>query len=132
MKKTIIDLNSDLGEGFGIWKAGDGQDAEILKLISSANIATGFHAGDPSIMDETVQLAKQYGVGIGAHPGYRDLVGFGRRKINATKDELINDIIYQVGALEAIARRYDLPIQHVKPHGALYMAIADDADLSDR
>lgn len=131
MKKTIIDLNSDLGEGFGIWKAGDGQDAEILKLISSANIATGFHAGDPSIMDETVQLAKQYGVGIGAHPGYRDLVGFGRRKINATKDELINDIIYQVGALEAIARRYDLPIQHVKPHGALYMAIADDADLSE-
>lgn len=131
MRKAIIDLNSDLGEGFGIWKAGDGQDSEILQLISSANIATGFHAGDPSIMDETVKLAHKSGVGIGAHPGYRDMVGFGRRKINATKDELINDIVYQVGALEAIARRYDLPIQHVKPHGALYMTIADDVDLSE-
>lgn len=131
MKKTTIDLNSDLGEGFGIWKAGDGQDDEILKLISSANIATGFHAGDPMTMDATVKMAKQNGTGIGAHPGYRDLVGFGRRKINATKDELINDIVYQVGALEAIARRYDLPLQHVKPHGALYMTISDDADLSE-
>ncbi|HIW07270.1 MAG TPA: 5-oxoprolinase subunit PxpA [Candidatus Ignatzschineria merdigallinarum] len=131
MKKSRVDLNSDLGEGFGIWRAGDGQDAEILQLISSANIATGFHAGDPMIMDETVRLAKERKVGIGAHPGYRDLVGFGRRKLNATKDELINDIVYQVGALEAIARRYDLPIQHVKPHGALYMTIADDADLSE-
>ncbi len=131
MKKTKIDLNSDLGEGFGIWKAGDGQDQEILQLISSANIATGFHAGDPMIMDETVRLAKKEGVGIGAHPGYRDLVGFGRRKINATKDELINDIVYQVGALEAIARRYDLPLQHVKPHGALYMTISTDTDLAE-
>lgn len=131
LKKTKIDLNSDLGEGFGIWKAGDGQDQEILQLISSANIATGFHAGDPMIMDETVRLAKKEGVGIGAHPGYRDLVGFGRRKINATKDELINDIVYQVGALEAIARRYDLPLQHVKPHGALYMTISTDTDLAE-
>lgn len=131
MKKTKIDLNSDLGEGFGIWRAGDGEDAQILQLISSANIATGFHAGDPMIMDETVRLAQKGGVGIGAHPGYRDLVGFGRRKINATKDEIINDIVYQVGALEAIARRYDLPIQHVKPHGALYMTISSDADLAE-
>ena len=131
MRKTKIDLNSDLGEGFGIWRAGDGQDDQILQLISSANIATGFHAGDPSIMDETVRMAQKGNVGIGAHPGYRDLVGFGRRKINATKDEIINDIVYQVGALEAISRRYDLPIQHVKPHGALYMTISDDADLSE-
>lgn len=131
LRKTKIDLNSDLGEGFGIWKAGDGEDQKILSLISSANIATGFHAGDPCIMDETVRMAKQSGVGIGAHPGYRDLVGFGRRKINATKDEIINDIVYQVGALQAISKRYDLPIQHVKPHGALYMTIASDEDLSE-
>lgn len=131
MKKTKVDLNSDLGEGFGIWKAGDGQDQEILQLISSANIATGFHAGDPMIMDETIRLAKNGSVGIGAHPGYRDLVGFGRRKMDATKDELINDIVYQVGALEAMARRYDLPIQHIKPHGALYMAISSDTDLAE-
>lgn len=131
MRKTAIDLNSDLGEGFGMWRVGDGQDHQILELISSANIATGFHAGDPMIMDETVRMAQKSGVGIGAHPGYRDLVGFGRRKIHATKDEIINDIVYQVGALEAIARRYDLPIQHVKPHGALYMSISSDADLAE-
>ncbi len=104
MRKTAIDLNSDLGEGFGMWRVGDGQDHQILELISSANIATGFHAGDPMIMDETVRMAQKSGVGIGAHPGYRDLVGFGRRKIHATKDEIINDIVYQVGASCETAR----------------------------
>ncbi len=131
MKKNHIDINSDLGEGFGIWKAGDGQDNEIMKLISSANIATGFHAGDPSIMNHTVKLAENNNVGVGAHPGYRDLVGFGRREINATKDELINDILYQVGALDAFAKKYNVKIQHIKPHGALYMKIAKDEDLSE-
>lgn len=131
MRKNRVDINSDMGEGFGIWKAGDGKDEEILALISSANIATGFHAGDPSIINKTVYMAKQNNVGVGAHPGYRDLVGFGRREILATKDELINDIIYQVGALEAFAKRHCVNLQHIKPHGALYMAISRDEDLSE-
>ncbi|MFD1245125.1 5-oxoprolinase subunit PxpA [Paralysiella testudinis] len=132
MRKTHIDLNSDMGEGFGIWRAGDGVDNDIMPLISSANIATGFHAGDPSIMNHTVGLAKQHSVGIGAHPGYRDLVGFGRRAINAGHSELINDMVYQMGALAAFARLHDMPVQHVKPHGALYMTLAADEDLSAR
>lgn len=131
MAKTIIDLNSDLGEGFGIWRAGDGSDDAIMALISSANVATGFHAGDPNIMAHTVLLAKQYGVGLGAHPGFRDLVGFGRRAIHAAQEELVNDIIYQVGALQAFAQYHGVPLQHVKPHGALYMAMAADEALSE-
>ncbi|UOO89734.1 5-oxoprolinase subunit PxpA [Vitreoscilla massiliensis] len=130
MSKQFIDLNSDMGEGFGPWKAGDGTDDEIIQLISSANIATGFHAGDPNIMAKTVQLAKEHSVGIGAHPGYRDLVGFGRRTINASHQELINDIVYQMGSLSLFAKYQDLPIQHVKPHGALYMTLASDLEFS--
>lgn len=132
MRKTQIDLNSDMGEGFGIWRAGDGVDDQIMPLISSANIAAGFHAGDPSIMNHTVAMAKQHGVGIGTHPGYRDLVGFGRRRIHAADAELINDIVYQMGALAAFARLHDVPVQHVKPHGALYMTLAADENLSAR
>lgn len=131
MKKQSIDLNSDMGEGFGIWRAGEGRDDEIMAQISSANVATGFHAGDPNIMNHTVQQAKLHGVGVGAHPAFRDLVGFGRRHINAAPEELINDIIYQVGALQAFLRRHNLPLQHVKPHGALYMALAKDENLSE-
>ena len=99
-------------------------------MISSANIATGFHAGDPNLMDETVRLAVQHGVGIGAHPGYRDLQGFGRRKINGSAKELVNDIVYQVGALREFARRHGASLQHVKPHGALYMEMAVNVELS--
>ncbi len=132
MSKTHIDLNSDMGEGFGIWCAGDGCDDDIMPLISSANIATGFHAGDPPIMRHTVAQAVHHGVGIGAHPGFRDLAGFGRRHINARPEELVNDIIYQVGALQAFCRLHDVPLQHVKPHGALYMAMAKDAELSEQ
>lgn len=130
MKKEFIDLNSDMGEGFGPWRAGDGKDDDIIQLISSANVATGFHAGDPNIMSHTVKMAKQYGVGIGAHPGYRDLVDFGRRTINATPQELLHDIIYQMGALAAFAQYHGLGVQHVKPHGALYMTLANDLDFS--
>lgn len=131
MQKHSIDLNSDMGEGFGIWRAGEGKDDEIMAQISSANVATGFHAGDPNIMNHTVREAKKHGVGVGAHPAFRDLAGFGRRHINAAPDELINDIIYQVGALQAFLRRHDVPLQHVKPHGALYMAMANNEELSE-
>jgi UPF0271 protein len=128
----VVDLNSDMGEGFGPWIIGDGVDDQIMPLISSANIATGFHAGDPSIMNITVELAKQHGVAIGAHPGFRDLIGFGRRHIHASATELVNDIIYQIGAMREIAALHGLPLHHVKPHGALYMHIARDEEVATR
>jgi UPF0271 protein len=126
----VVDLNCDMGEGFGQWRLSDTDDATLMALISSANIATGFHAGDPNLMDATVRLATQHGVGIGAHPGYRDLQGFGRRRINGTSDEIVNDIAYQVGALREFARRHGANLQHVKPHGALYMELAVNEALS--
>jgi len=128
--KKRIDLNSDMGENFGPWRIGDGVDDQIMPLISSANIATGFHAGDPSIMRSMVQLAKKHGVGVGAHPGFRDLVGFGRRQINAPADELVDDMMYQLGALREFTRMAGVALQHFKPHGALYMHAARDEQLS--
>ena len=116
-----IDFNCDMGESFGAYSLG--LDAEIIKHITSANIACGFHGGDPQVMRRTVRLAEAHGVGIGAHPSFPDLQGFGRRNMSLAPDEVRNDIIYQVGALTAFttARR----LQHVKPHGALYnMAVA--------
>ncbi|MEW9807685.1 5-oxoprolinase subunit PxpA [Mesorhizobium marinum] len=130
MQLSAVDLNCDMGEGFGRWSIADADDVSIMGLISSANIATGFHAGDPSLMDRTVKLAMQHGVGVGAHPGYRDLQGFGRRKIAGSAEEIVNDVIYQVGALREFARKHGTNLQHVKPHGALYMEIAVSADLS--
>ncbi len=130
VKKTLIDLNSDMGEGFGPWTIGDGVDEQLMPLISSANIATGFHAGDPNIMRRMVALAREHGVAIGAHPGFRDLVGFGRRHIHAPADELVNDMVYQLGALREFARLEGLRLQHIKPHGALYMHAARDEALS--
>ncbi|WP_248752480.1 5-oxoprolinase subunit PxpA [Pseudomonas sp. MWU15-20650] len=125
-----VDFNSDMGEGFGPWTIGDGVDAQLMAYISSANIATGFHAGDPGTMRRTVERAKQLGVGIGAHPGFRDLVGFGRRHINAPAQELVDDILYQLGALREIARAQGVPLQHIKPHGALYMHLARDEEAA--
>jgi UPF0271 protein len=130
MKHPVIDLNSDLGEGFGPWVAGDGVDERIMPLLSSANIATGFHAGDPNIMSRTVQLAAEHGVGVGAHPGFRDLQGFGRRAIQGAPQELVNDVVYQVGALREFARLHGAKLQHVKLHGSLYMEAARDEALS--
>lgn len=120
-----IDLNCDLGESFGAYRIGN--DEKIIPLISSANIACGFHAGDPLVMERTVALCKEYGVSVGAHPGFPDLMGFGRRLLNASPDEVGAYVLYQLGALNAICRKYDLRINHVKPHGALYnMAVKDE------
>lgn len=130
MKRPIIDFNSDMGEGFGPWLAGDGVDERIMPFLSSANIATGFHAGDPNIMSRTVQLAKEQGVGVGAHPGFRDLQGFGRRAIQGAPQEIVNDVVYQVGALREFARLHGATLQHVKLHGSLYMVAAKDEALS--
>ncbi|MBU2888412.1 5-oxoprolinase subunit PxpA [Celeribacter halophilus] len=128
--RKIIDLNCDMGEGFGHWTLSEAPDEELMALISSANIAAGFHAGDPNSMDRVIKLAQAYGVGLGAHPGYRDLQGFGRRYIKTTPEELVNDIIYQIGAVREFGRRHGIRLQHVKPHGALYMEAAINEDLS--
>ncbi len=130
MFRNAVDLNCDMGEGYGHWTYGDAPDAALMKLISSANIAAGFHAGDPNTMDATVKLAAEHGVGVGAHPGYHDLQGFGRRVIGAPPEELVNDVLYQVGAIREFATRHGAPLQHVKPHGALYMTAAKDEALS--
>jgi UPF0271 protein len=115
-----------MGESFGPWSLG--ADAAVMPSITSANVACGFHAGDPSVMRRTVRLARDRGVAVGAHPGFPDLVGFGRREIKATPDEVEDFIVYQVGALSAIAASEGVRLQHVKAHGALYnMAVHDRA-----
>jgi 5-oxoprolinase (ATP-hydrolysing) subunit A len=123
-----IDISCDMGESVGPWKMGF--DEEMMPYISSANVAGGFHAGDPTTMRKTVALAKDHGVAVGVHPGYRDLVGFGRREMDVPPDEIHDEIIYQLGALREFARYYDMEVQHVKPHGALYMVAARDEELS--
>ena len=121
-----IDLNADLGESFGAWPMG--QDALLMPLISSANVACGFHAGDPGTMRATVRLARAHGVAVGAHPGFPDLGGFGRREMELRPQEVEDLVLYQVGALAAIARSEGVRLQHVKAHGALYnMACRDEA-----
>lgn len=124
-----IDLNADLGESFGRWTLGN--DAEMMQSISSANVACGFHAGDPGVMRETVRLAKAHGVAVGAHPGFPDLVGFGRRNMAATPREVEDFVIYQVGALAGIAAAEGVRLQHVKAHGALYNMAVRDRALAD-
>jgi UPF0271 protein len=121
---SFIDLNSDLGEGFGRWTLGD--DAEMLGIVTSANIACGFHAGDPLVIRNTVIGARDAGVAIGAHVGYRDLAGFGRRNLDVSSAELVSDVIYQIGALQGIARAAGTTVTYVKPHGALYNTIVHD------
>ena len=121
-----IDFNCDMGESFGMYKMG--YDEEVIKYITSANIACGFHAGDPNWMRETVRLAEEQGVGIGAHPSFPDLAGFGRRNMVVSPEEAKNDVIYQMGALQAFTSSGKL--QHVKPHGAMYNMAVDDGDLA--
>lgn len=121
-----VDLNADMGEGFGPWRMGD--DAALLDIVSSANVACGFHAGDPNVMHETMRLAVANGVGIGAHPGFADLKGFGRRKLPLPHNEIANDVAYQLGAAQAVAKRAGGTVRHLKLHGALSnMASVDHA-----
>jgi UPF0271 protein len=121
---TTIDLNSDLGEGYGAWTMGD--DTAMLDVVSSANIACGFHAGDPTIMLATCRAAAERGVAVGAHVAYRDLAGFGRRPMQVTPDELHADVVHQLGAMTATARVAGTTVTYVKPHGALYNTACAD------
>jgi UPF0271 protein len=119
-----LDLNSDLGEGYGRWTLGD--DAALLEIVTSANVACGFHAGDPATIDRTVRTAVERGVAVGAQVSYPDLVGFGRREIDVPPGDLTADVLYQLGALEAFARAAGSRVRYVKPHGALYNRIVRD------
>ncbi len=118
-----IDLNCDMGEG-------EGSDALVMPLVTSANVACGFHAGDAATMRRTVRLARRHGVAVGAHPSYPDREGFGRRNVDATPDQVRDDVTYQIGALWAFCRAEGVRLTHVKPHGALYDAAAADAELA--
>ena len=124
-----VDLNCDMGESFGAYQMGT--DRQIMPLVSSANIACGFHAGDPSVMSQTLAGAAAQGVAIGAHPGLPDLVGFGRRNMQVSTQEAYDMVVYQVGALAGFAKVADVSLHHVKPHGALYNMAAKDKALAD-
>jgi UPF0271 protein len=126
--KLRVDLNADVGESFGPYTLGN--DAELLPYVSSANIACGFHAGDPGIMRRTLQLCHQHGVAVGAHPGLPDVAGFGRREMQLSPQEVYDLVVYQLGALQAFATAEGVRVQHVKPHGALYNMAAADAPLA--
>jgi UPF0271 protein len=124
-----MDINCDMGESFGAYKLG--LDDEVIKYITSANIACGYHAGDPLVMERTVSLAKDHGVSVGAHPGFPDLLGFGRRNLDATLAEIKGYVTYQIGALQAFAKVLDARVEHVKPHGALYLMAVEDEKVSE-
>ena len=119
-----MDINSDLGESYGAWRMGD--DAAMLAIVTSANVACGFHAGDPAGILQTLKNAAAHGVSVGAHVAYPDLVGFGRRNMDPSSSELVADVIYQIGALQGLAAAAGTRIAYVKPHGALYNTIAHD------
>lgn len=119
-----MDINSDLGESYGAWRMGD--DDAMLAIVTSANVACGFHAGDPAGILQTLKAAAAHGVAVGAHVAYPDLVGFGRRNMDPTSAELVADVIYQIGALQGLARAAGTRVRYVKPHGALYNTIAHD------
>jgi len=124
-----IDLNCDMGESFGTYRKG--LDEEAIKFVSSANIACGWHAGDPHVMNRTVQMAAEHGVGVGAHPGYPDLEGFGRRALDCTRHEIRNYVIYQIGALQAFCAAHRVKMRHVKPHGSLYNTACEDPAVAE-
>jgi UPF0271 protein len=123
-----IDINSDMGESFGAYTIG--HDAGLMTSITSANVAAGFHAGDPSVLRATVRMAKASGVAVGAHPGFPDLVGFGRRELNVTPGEAEDVVLYQVAAVAGVAAAEGVRLQHVKPHGALFNMAVRDAELA--
>lgn len=124
-----MDINADVGESFGAYTIGD--DANLFQYISSANIACGFHAGDWNVMNKTVLKAKQNNIAVGAHPGYPDLQGFGRRPLQMTEQEIYNCVVYQIGALKIFCDIHHVPIRHVKPHGALYNAAAENSNIAE-
>jgi UPF0271 protein len=124
-----IDINCDLGESFGAYTIG--QDADMIQVVTSVNVACGFHAGDPKTMRETIEKAVEHGVGIGAHPGFPDLSGFGRRNLDMTPQEIYDMVIYQIGALDGFVRIAGGTLQHVKPHGALYNMAAKSEAISN-
>ncbi|TDL37820.1 LamB/YcsF family protein [Arthrobacter nitrophenolicus] len=124
-----MDLNADLGESFGSWKMGD--DAAMFQLVTSANVACGFHAGDPITMLDSCRAAYELDVTVGAHVGYRDLAGFGRRSLDASFDELFGDVLYQLGALDGVAHAVGASVDYVKPHGALYNRLVHDAGQAE-
>jgi len=123
-----IDINSDMGESFGAYSIG--HDAGLMRAITSANVAAGFHAGDPSVLRDTIRLAKVHGVAVGAHPGFPDLVGFGRRELNVTPKEAEDFVLYQIAAVAGVARAEGVTVQHVKPHGALFNMAVRNAELA--
>lgn len=123
-----VDLNCDLGEAFGNYSFGG--DEQIIPLITSANVACGFHAGNQHVMNQTIKLAKEHDIGIGAHPGLPDLQGFGRRNMDLSPDEIYDIVIYQLGALSGFCKIHNVKINHVKPHGALYQMGARDKDIA--
>jgi UPF0271 protein len=120
-------VNSDMGEGLGLHEFGN--DEELMRIIDVANVACGYHAGDPDVMDRTVALAAEHGVAVGAHPGLPDLVGFGRRRMVLTPEEVESIILYQTGALTAFIAKHGLELNHIKPHGSLYGMLAGDEEL---
>lgn len=124
-----IDINSDLGESFGAYRIGN--DAGLMRAITSANVAAGFHGGDPSVLRDTLRLARDSGVAVGAHPGFPDLVGFGRRELNVTPKEAEDFVLYQVAAVAGVATAEGLHLQHVKPHGALFNMAVRNRELAD-
>ncbi|MBE5852923.1 MAG: 5-oxoprolinase subunit PxpA, partial [Lachnospiraceae bacterium] len=123
-----VDLNSDLGESFGSYKIG--ADDMIIPLITSANVACGYHAADPVVMNKTIKSAKEAGIAVGAHPGYPDLMGFGRRNMAVSPAEAKAYVLYQLGALDAFCKVHGVKMQHVKPHGAMYNMAAADYELA--
>ncbi|MBN2126325.1 MAG: 5-oxoprolinase subunit PxpA [Deltaproteobacteria bacterium] len=123
-----IDLNCDMGESFGAYRIG--MDEEVIRYITSANVACGWHASDPMVMDRTVRMAADYGVGVGAHPGYPDLLGFGRRNMECTGEEIRNYVIYQIGALQAFCAAHGVRLHHVKPHGSLYNTAVENETVA--
>jgi UPF0271 protein len=126
--RVRVDLNSDTGESFGAYTIG--HDAGLFRSITSANVAAGFHAGDPSVLRDTIRLAKAHGVAVGAHPGFPDLVGFGRRELNVTPQAAEDLVLYQIAAVAGVAAAEGVTIQHVKPHGALFNMAVRNAELA--
>lgn len=129
LEKYNVVINADMGESFGIYKIGN--DEEVMKYVTSVNLACGFHAGDPTVMKKTVKLAKKYNVAVGAHPGFQDLRGFGRRRLDITAEELHNDLLYQLGALEAFTKVEGIKMHHVSPHGMLDPLVSDKEEYTD-